>query len=55
VKVRVVLTVEVDPQVWADEYGLDLGEVRDDVRQWTWTRVAPDGPSGNGIRGVKLG
>lgn len=31
-KVRVNVTVDVDQQKWADEYGLDRADVRADVR-----------------------
>lgn len=31
-KVNVNLTVELDPQVWAAEYGLAVKDVRDDVK-----------------------
>lgn len=37
-KVRVVLTVEVDPEVWAAEYGLgSVAEVREDVKAYLLT------------------
>jgi hypothetical protein len=31
-KVRVVLVVDVDPQTWHDEYGVD--DVREDMRRY---------------------
>lgn len=31
-KVRVSYTVEVDPEGWVSEYGVDPSEVRDDVK-----------------------
>ena len=31
-KVRVTVTVEIDPQAWALNYGIPLSEVRDDVK-----------------------
>lgn len=31
-KVRLTMTVEVDPEAWATEYGIDLKEVRKDVQ-----------------------
>ena len=36
-KIRVVLTVEVDPQAWKDEYGND--NVREDVRTYALNAV----------------
>jgi hypothetical protein len=33
-KVQIKVTVEVDPQQWADEYGCERSEVRDDVRSY---------------------
>lgn len=46
-KIRVSLTIEVDPEVWAqqwaEEYGLDVAEVRREVRQdvraWAASRL----------------
>jgi hypothetical protein len=32
IKVRVSLTVELDADVWALEYGIPLSEVREDVK-----------------------
>jgi hypothetical protein len=34
VKVQIKVTVEVDPQQWADEYGCERSEVREDVRSY---------------------
>lgn len=31
-KVKLNFTVEIDPQLWAEEYDIELSEVRDDVR-----------------------
>jgi len=28
------ISVEVDVDAWADEYGVDRNQVRDDVRSW---------------------
>ena len=33
-KVRMVVTVEVDPAVWADEYGIRPEDARADVRSY---------------------
>lgn len=33
-KVRLTVTVEVDPSAWADEYGCERSEVREDVRSY---------------------
>jgi hypothetical protein len=32
-KVQVTVTVEIDPQAWADEYGTEIGSVRADVKR----------------------
>ena len=32
-KIKVTLTVDVDPAAWADEYGTRLSEVREDVKR----------------------
>jgi hypothetical protein len=33
-KVQIKVTVEVDPQEWANEYGCERSEVREDVRSY---------------------
>ena len=33
-KVRIAFTVDIDPQAWADIYGVDVSEVRQDVNYW---------------------
>lgn len=33
-KVRVTLTVEVDPESWELNYGVDKEAMRQDVREW---------------------
>lgn len=33
-KVRITTTVEVDPDAWAADFGVDRKEVRDDVRAY---------------------
>ncbi|MDP3889847.1 hypothetical protein [Nocardioides sp.] len=38
-KVRIALTVEIDEQVWAEEYGLDRTQVRADVRRYVTNAV----------------
>lgn len=38
-KVRIVLTLNIDPEAWATEYGLEKSEVRDDVRLWVQGEV----------------
>lgn len=38
-KVRVVLTVEVDPENWEAVYGVPIGEQRDDVRSYVVEQV----------------
>lgn len=32
IKIKVTLEFNVDPDVWANEYGLDIDNARDDVR-----------------------
>lgn len=38
-KVRVAFTVEVDAQAWADEYGVEVDAVREDVRSYVASSV----------------
>ncbi|WNO27305.1 hypothetical protein SEA_KWEKEL_3 [Gordonia phage Kwekel] len=38
-KVRLVLTVEVDPENWEAVYGVPIGEQRDDVRSYVVEQV----------------
>lgn len=33
-RIRVTVSVDVDDQAWADEYGMDRRDVRDDVRRY---------------------
>lgn len=33
-KIALRITLDIDEQVWADEYGLEVSEVRDDVREY---------------------
>jgi hypothetical protein len=33
-KVRVTITLDIDPDAWALEYGCDVDEVREDVRAY---------------------
>ena len=39
-KIRVSFTVEVDPQRWADEFGVEPSEVRDDVKRYITDGIA---------------
>lgn len=32
-KVRVEFTIDIDPEAWAEEYGVERSEVREDVKQ----------------------
>lgn len=41
-KVRVVLSVEVDKHEWAREYGIEPSEVADDVRGYILTGIQGD-------------
>jgi len=33
-KIRITETIEVDPEKWATEFGLDKNEVREDVKEY---------------------
>lgn len=33
-KVNITLQFEIDPQVWANEYGLDLDQAKDDAKEY---------------------
>jgi hypothetical protein len=55
-RVRVVLTMDVEENEWASEYGLDTSEVRDDVRQYILNGVQCSYPAEqNIISDVSLG
>lgn len=59
-KVRVVLTIDVDEQAYRDEYGdqaMTAEEIREEIKSAAWTAAATDGiivPAGI-IRSVKEG
>jgi hypothetical protein len=38
-KIAVNLTVEIDPEQWMREYGVDRSEIREDVRLWVQAGV----------------
>jgi hypothetical protein len=38
-KINVTLSIEVDPEAWADTYGITKAEVRGDVRQYIETQI----------------
>lgn len=38
-KVQIKVTVDVDPSQWADEYGCDRDEVRQDVRSYLTQQI----------------
>ncbi|MGL5824993.1 MAG: hypothetical protein ACRCYU_09280 [Nocardioides sp.] len=48
-KIQMELTVDVDPDAWAAEYGLDLDQVPSDVRRWITSAVD------NQLRDLDLG
>lgn len=52
-KVRLTVTLEVDAEAWANEYGLDKDEVRKDVRASIETSVI-DGYPGTFFKNVKV-
>lgn len=39
IKVSVRVTVEFDPQDWADTFGLELGDVRTDAKAYLETEI----------------
>jgi hypothetical protein len=39
VKVRVTLVVDVDSEAWSREYGIELANVREDVRNYILTGI----------------
>ena len=41
-KIRISFTVDIDPEVWALEYGLDRSEVRADVQTYIAESVRQD-------------
>jgi hypothetical protein len=52
-KVQVIVTLDVDPEAWALEYGLEPKEVRGDVKRWasnTLWNAAPDYVTPGGAR-----
>lgn len=46
-QIKIEITVAVDPDEWADTYGIasDAASIRDDVRRWATTNLShhPDG------------
>ena len=38
-KIKVQFTVDVNPDVWCDAYGVDRADVRDDVREYARNAV----------------
>ena len=38
-KVQIKLTIEVDPALWAEEYGCERSAVRDDVKDYFTQQV----------------
>lgn len=38
-KIVVQVVVEVDPEAWADEYGIDKSEVRGDIKQYVLSNL----------------
>lgn len=38
-KIAVTVVIEVDAEAWADEYGIDKADVRDDIKQYVLTGV----------------
>ena len=48
-KVEIRFTVEVDSEAWANEYGVELNEVRADVKTYYENVVASTYPGQNGL------
>lgn len=44
-KISISFTVDVDAEQWANVYGIDRSEVREDVKNWAYAQVLgqPDG------------
>lgn len=38
-KVKVQVTIDVDAEAWAEEYGIDKADVRTDVKRWALDRL----------------
>ena len=38
-KISITLTIDVDPDEWADNYGIEKSEVREDVKTYVRTAV----------------
>lgn len=34
-KVKIEVTLNIDPDAWATEYGIDKADVREDVKGWS--------------------
>lgn len=52
-RVKVTMTLDIDPQAWMDTYGVERHEVRADVNEWGYhllreaaqdNGVVPEGP-----------
>lgn len=48
-KIRVVVTVDVDTDAWAAEYGMDKDDVRDDVKAYVTALVNDSFPVESGL------
>ena len=35
-RVKVTMTLDIDPQVWMDTYDVERSEVRNDVNEWAY-------------------
>lgn len=38
-KISITLTIDVDPEAWADNYGIEKGAVREDVKTYVHSTV----------------
>ena len=38
-KISITLTIDVDPNKWAENYGIDKADVRDDIKTYVHTAV----------------
>lgn len=50
-KVRIAVTVDVDPEAWAEEYGIESSGVREDLKTWVVNAIQQC-PAAHAIRSV---
>lgn len=52
-KIKVSLTLDIDPQAWADMYGVDVPAVREDVKNYAENIVLTQFGQDGLLRGVE--